>query len=81
VNPHEVVVHEVQGDRVRVHLDLLAERIRQPGEAAHVHPHRQVLRSRYGVLMCAGSGSPATILQSTPKHFAGLYRFSSGWLA
>lgn len=39
----EVVVHEVQRNRVRVHLDLLGKRIRQAREAAIVHPHRQVL--------------------------------------
>ena len=39
----KVVVHEVERNRVRVHLDLLAEPVGQPSEAAHVHPHRQVL--------------------------------------
>lgn len=43
MNPAEVVVHEVQGDGVRVVLRLLAESVRQPREAAHRHTHREVL--------------------------------------
>jgi hypothetical protein len=43
VNPAEVVVHVVKGDRGNVILDLLGERIGQAGEAAHLHPHREIL--------------------------------------
>ena len=43
MNTTEVVVHEVQRDRVHVILDLLRERVRQTGEAAHSHAHREVL--------------------------------------
>ena len=39
----EVVIHEVQGDRCCVVLDLLRERIRQPREPAHVHAHGEIL--------------------------------------
>jgi hypothetical protein len=39
MNADEVVMHEVDGQRVRVVLSLLAERIGQPGKAAHPHPH------------------------------------------
>ena len=39
----EVVVHEVQADRVFQVLHLLGERIGQPREAAHLHPHGEVL--------------------------------------
>jgi len=38
----EVVIHEVQRHGVRVVLDLLAETVGQPREAAHAHAHRQV---------------------------------------
>ena len=38
----EVIEHEIQGYRVHVILDLLTEGVREPGKAAHVHPHRQV---------------------------------------
>jgi len=39
----EVVIHEMQRDGMRVHLDFLAEGIGEPSETAHVHTHRQVL--------------------------------------
>jgi len=39
----EVVVHEVERDRVFQVLHLLAERIGQSSEAAHLHPHGAVL--------------------------------------
>jgi hypothetical protein len=42
VDPSEVVVHEM-ADRRRVVLDLLGEDVGQPSEAAHPHPHREVL--------------------------------------
>lgn len=34
-----VVEHEVQRHRVQVAFNLLAERIGEPGKAAHVHTH------------------------------------------
>ena len=42
----EVVIDEVQRDGVRVVLDPFRERIRQPREPAHVHPHGEVLALR-----------------------------------
>lgn len=42
VNPHEVVDHEVEADRMHVVLQLLAESVGQSSEAAHSHPHAQV---------------------------------------
>ena len=39
----EVVIHEMQGDIMSVHLDLLTEPVREPREPAHVHPHREIL--------------------------------------
>ena len=39
----EVVPHEIERHGRRVVLDLLRERIGQAREAAHRHPHRQVL--------------------------------------
>jgi hypothetical protein len=39
----EIIVHEVQSDRVSVVFGLFAESVRQPSEPAQVHPHRQVL--------------------------------------
>src|SRR5436305_326666 len=39
----EVVVHEVQGDRMGEVLDFAAEPVGEPREAPHPHPHRQVL--------------------------------------
>ena len=43
MNLAEVVIREVQRDVVSMHLDLLAESVRESGEAAHMHPHREVL--------------------------------------
>ena len=39
----EIIEHRVQRDHVNVIFKLLRERIRQPREAAHVHPHGEVL--------------------------------------
>lgn len=44
----EIVVHEVQRDRVGVVLHLFGERVSQACEAAHVHPHRQILPFHMG---------------------------------
>ena len=43
MNPAEIVVHVVKGDRGNVVFDLLREGIGKPGEAAHLHPHGEVL--------------------------------------
>ena len=43
VNPAEVVVHEVEGDRRDVVLQLLAEGVGQAREPPHAHPHGEVL--------------------------------------
>ena len=39
----EIVVHEVERHRVRVHLDFLAEGVGQSRESPHRHPHREIL--------------------------------------
>jgi hypothetical protein len=39
MNPSKVVVHEIEGQRVPVVLDLLAMRIRQSGKSPHIHPN------------------------------------------
>jgi hypothetical protein len=36
-------MHIVQADRMNVIFNFLRERIRQPREAAHAHPHREIL--------------------------------------
>ena len=43
VGPREVVLHEVEGHSSGQVLDLAAERIGEPGEPSHAHPHGQVL--------------------------------------
>ena len=43
MQPDKVVIHVVERDGVGVVLDLLAERVREPGEPAHMHPHGEVL--------------------------------------
>lgn len=43
MNLHEIVIHEVQRDRVGVHLNLLAEGVCEARKAAHRHPHGEVL--------------------------------------
>src|SRR5437867_5748447 len=43
MNASEIVVHEMESDSMGVHLDLLAKPVREPGEAAHAHPHCEVL--------------------------------------
>lgn len=39
----EVVIHEVESEGMTVIVDFLRERVGEPGEAAHLHPHREVL--------------------------------------
>jgi hypothetical protein len=41
--PREVVMHEMKRDSVLVHLDLLAESVRQSRKPAHAHAHGQIL--------------------------------------
>ena len=43
VNSHKTVVHHVERDRCRVILNLLGERVRQAGDAAHTHARCQIL--------------------------------------
>jgi len=43
VNAAEIVVHEVERERVLVVFHFLRERIRQPRESPHGHSHRKVL--------------------------------------
>lgn len=43
VNTTEVVVHEMEGNRMFVIFDFLREGIRQAREAAHLHSHGEVL--------------------------------------
>jgi hypothetical protein len=55
MHPAEVVVHMEDRQHVNMVLDFLAERIGQPSEAAHTHPHVEVLAlhiaGRYMVLI------------------------------
>ena len=43
MNPAKIVVHVKQGDGVNMVFYFLRERIRKPGESAHIHPHVKVL--------------------------------------
>jgi hypothetical protein len=43
MDPREIVVHVEQRHGMRVIFDLLPERIGEPREPAHLHPHREVL--------------------------------------
>ena len=43
MNPHEIVIGEVQSKRRIVVLPLFAESIRQPGESANLHSHGEIL--------------------------------------
>ena len=40
---HEVVPDRIERHHVHVVLEFLGKRIGEPGEAAHLHPHREVL--------------------------------------
>jgi hypothetical protein len=43
MNPAEVVIHEIERERVLVILKLFREPIRQPSESADGHTHREIL--------------------------------------
>src|SRR5271163_1444414 len=68
----EVVVHVVQRLRVRQVLNFLAEGVGEPGEAAHAHPHRQVLPLDIGRARLVQVGPPCTTRRSMPVQTAGL---------
>lgn len=42
MNPSEVIVHEIEGERVPVILDLLGMGIRQSRKPLHIHPYLSV---------------------------------------
>lgn len=48
MNAAEVVVHVVKGNRRFVVFQLFGKSVCQPGEAAHSHPHREVLTFHEG---------------------------------
>jgi hypothetical protein len=52
----EIVIHRVQRDRANVVLDLFRERIGEPSEAAHVHPHGEVRPLGIGRAYMVGIG-------------------------
>jgi len=58
VSTVDVLVHDVQGERVKVVFQLSGEGIGHPGELMRAHPIREVLA--FGVLTRAGSGLPST---------------------
>jgi hypothetical protein len=43
MDAHEVVMHKVDRDRVRMVLSFFRKAVRQPSEPSHRHAHRQVL--------------------------------------
>jgi hypothetical protein len=43
MDPHQIVVREMQGDRRLQVFKLLAESVGKAGKAPHTHPHSQVL--------------------------------------
>lgn len=59
VDANEVAVHEMKGDGVGVIVDLLGETICQASEAAHVHPHGEVLALYIAGADMFGIGIPA----------------------
>lgn len=68
----KVVPHEVEREGRRVVLDFLAEGVRQAREAAHRHPHRQVLpinAVRADALLIRIAG---VVSDLQPMHTAGL---------
>ncbi len=68
VNLDEVVVHEVERNGGNVMLHTFTKGIREPGESAHVHPHREVLAFNVAsadVLLIRGSGDVLTLAANT----------------
>ena len=73
MDTHEVVKGEVKRDGGFEVFQLLGKAIGQPGEAAHVHPHGEVLTLNVARGMCFGSGLPETTLRVIRTISAGLY--------
>jgi hypothetical protein len=73
MDANEIVMHVKQRERVCLVLDLLTERVRQAREAAHVHPHVQILPfnvARADVFRIGFTPTMSSCVQ--PMHFAGL---------
>jgi hypothetical protein len=72
VDTAKVVEREVERQRVDMVVELLAERIREAGEAAHGHAHGEVLALDLGRETCAASGLPSIRFFCVTMHSAGL---------
>ena len=75
---HEIVIREIQRDRSFKVFKLLAESVREPGQAAAVHPQRVILLFNVRRGNPATSGIPVTTVFSTFTTSAGLYRTAAG---
>ena len=76
MNADEVVVHVEQGDRVSMIRELLAERIRQTGKSADVHPHGEILPLHVGRADVLRIGFSSDFLRhaGSGRRFGGAYR-------
>ena len=74
VNPHEVVVREVQRDRRPKVLDLLAESVGEAGKPGMLIRIVKFWRSTKLVEIWAGSGEPAIGMRPALVTRGGLYR-------
>ena len=72
MNPAEVVIGEVQAVGSPQVLPLLAEGVREPGEAAHLHADREVLALHNRCADSFGVGLPMTGTTSVDFTSAGL---------
>ena len=68
----EVVVNEVERQRVNVALEFLRERIRQAHEAAVLHTDREVRPFNVGRASVLGAGVPLMRIFFAPVQIGGL---------
>ncbi len=77
MNPAEVIEHVVQRNRVAVIVHFLAESICEPSEAAHVHPHCEILPFHERGAYMLWIGIPADHFHVTANALRGEYRRDS----
>jgi hypothetical protein len=69
---HEVEIRSLERDRLGVVFDLFANRVRQVGEPAHVHPHCEVPALNEGRADVLEAGEPSIRVLLMPAHSAAL---------
>ena len=72
MNTNEIIVHEMDRDRMSVVLDLFREGVCQPGKPPDRHPHREVLALNVRRADVLRIGVAGYVMRARPSAFGGL---------